>query len=153
LAMSGERDVYDRVFFEYLDRSSTESAEAFLTRVDLGLRVESVLDVGCGRGAWLRAWSRRGVAYVFVYVVPFVDRRAHLVPEASFAPLDVSRPFDLGRRFGLVQCLEVAEHIPEERADALLSNLERHGDAILFSAATPGQGGAHHVNERPLEYW
>jgi hypothetical protein len=23
----------------------------------------------------------------------------------------------------------------------------------LFSAATPGQGGTHHVNEQPLSYW
>jgi hypothetical protein len=24
---------------------------------------------------------------------------------------------------------------------------------LLFSAAVPGQGGEHHVNERPLEFW
>jgi len=24
---------------------------------------------------------------------------------------------------------------------------------VLFSAAVPGQGGEHHVNEQPLEYW
>jgi hypothetical protein len=24
---------------------------------------------------------------------------------------------------------------------------------VLFSAATPGQGGEHHVNERPYSYW
>ena len=24
---------------------------------------------------------------------------------------------------------------------------------ILFSAAVPGQGGYHHINEQPHEYW
>jgi len=24
---------------------------------------------------------------------------------------------------------------------------------VMFSAAVPGQGGEHHVNEQPLEYW
>jgi hypothetical protein len=29
----------------------------------------------------------------------------------------------------------------------------RLADVVLFSAAEPGQGGEHHINERPLQYW
>jgi hypothetical protein len=82
-----------------------------------------------------------------------VDEQALLVPPSAFVRHDVGRPFDLGRTFDVVQCLEVAEHLREEQSEALLGNLTRHGDCILFSAATPGQGGEHHVNERPLEDW
>jgi SAM-dependent methyltransferase len=151
--MNERPHVYGRRFFEYLDRSSGASAAAFLTHVDLGLSVSSVLDVGCGRGAWLEAWAARGVSDFFGVDGPYVDEGRLLVPRASFAHHDVSQPFDLGRRFDLVQCLEVAEHIHEERSRALLENLARHGSVILFSAATPGQGGEHHVNEQPLEVW
>src|SRR6185437_16419734 len=28
-----------------------------------------------------------------------------------------------------------------------------HGDVVLFSAAIPGQGGHHHVNEQFPDYW
>ena len=31
--------------------------------------------------------------------------------------------------------------------------MTRHSDAVLFSAATVGQGGEHHINERPLRFW
>ena len=68
-------------------------------------------------------------------------------------PHDVGREFDLNRRFDLVQSLEVAEHLPAACADTFVDNLARHGDVILFSAAVPGQGGEHHVNEQPYEYW
>jgi hypothetical protein len=34
-----------------------------------------------------------------------------------------------------------------------VESLTRHGDTILFSAAIPGQGGTHHINEQFPEYW
>ncbi len=52
-----------------------------------------------------------------------------------------------------MESLEVAEHIPEQAADTFIDSLTRHGRLILFSAATPGQGGEHHVNEQPPRYW
>ena len=75
------------------------------------------------------------------------------MPAKHFAAFDLSRPFRLGRRFDLVQSLEVAEHIPPAQAEIFVDHLAAHGDVILFSAAVPGQGGEFHVNEQPYEYW
>ena len=47
------KHVYEQSFFNYLDRSSSVSAQYFLEILDIGIPVSSVLDVGCGRGAWL----------------------------------------------------------------------------------------------------
>jgi hypothetical protein len=47
----------------------------------------------------------------------------------------------------------VAEHLDEARADTFVQSLARHGDTIMFSAAIPGQGGTHHVNEQWPSYW
>jgi hypothetical protein len=47
----------------------------------------------------------------------------------------------------------VAEHLPAASAATFVSSLCRHGDAVLFSAAIPGQGGSYHVNEQWPSYW
>jgi glycosyltransferase involved in cell wall biosynthesis len=49
--------------------------------------------------------------------------------------------------------MEVAEHIPARLADSFVNLLCSYSSIIVFSAATPGQGGTDHVNEQPHEYW
>jgi SAM-dependent methyltransferase len=114
---------------------------------------KSVLDIGCGTGTWLKVFEENGVSdYLGIdgSVVP--DDQLHITP-AKFQTKDLSKPIDLGRRFDLVVCLEVAEHLPAQFADTLVNTLTKHADAILFSAAIPGQGGQDHVNEQWPEYW
>jgi len=144
---------YRSDFFDFVDASSGRSAARFLSRLDLGFAPRSVLDVGCGRGVWLRAWKALGAGEVLGVDGAYVDRATLRIEPREFVARDLSQPFDLGRAFDLVQCLEVAEHLPEAAADTLVASLARHGDVVLFSAAPPGQGGEHHVNEQPLDYW
>lgn len=144
-------NTYSERFYDFLARSSGKSAGSTIQALEMP--VSSVLDVGCGQGAWLAAWMQRGVTDVLGLDGDYVARTALQIPPAAFRPTDISRTFALARKFDLVQCLEVAEHIPAEHAGTLIDNLARHGDVILFSAATPGQGGVHHVNEQPMAYW
>jgi SAM-dependent methyltransferase len=144
---------YDDRFFRYVDRTATVAAEAVVPLIRGCLQPASVLDVGCGRGAWLAAWQRHGVTDVTGIDGGYVDRARLLVAPERFRVQDLRLPFDLGRRFDLVQCLEVAEHLPRESAPALLDSLVRHGTIVLFSAAPPGQGGHDHVNERGYDEW
>jgi cyclopropane fatty-acyl-phospholipid synthase-like methyltransferase len=53
---------YDSDFFDFVDVSSGRSAARFIERLELGFLPRTLLDVGCGRGVWLRAWKQRGVA-------------------------------------------------------------------------------------------
>lgn len=147
------KHVYEQSFFNYLDRSSSVSARNFLDIVDIGIPVTSVLDVGCGRGAWLAEWRNRGIEDVLGVDGHYVDTATLLVPGENFRHYDLAEPLDFARRFDLAECLEVAEHIDAQKADVLLDSIVRHTGVVLFSAATPGQGGEHHVNEQPLEYW
>ena len=117
------------------------------------LPVSSVLDVGCGRGVWIDEWCRAGVEDALGVDGAYIAADRLAVSAKHMATFDLSRPFRLERRFDLVQCLEVAEHIPAPKADTFVDNLVAHGDAILFSAAVPGQGGEFHVNEQSYEYW
>ena len=50
-------------------------------------------------------------------------------------------------------CVEVAEHLAPSRGPALVEELCALAPNVLFSAAIPGQGGTHHLNERWQSYW
>jgi hypothetical protein len=63
------------------------------------------------------------------------------------------KPFSLSERFDLAISLEVAEHLPRRSASGFVRSLCQLAPIVLFSAAVPGQGGEHHVNEQWPEYW
>ncbi len=132
---------------------SVRSAEHVLPIVAEHFDVRSVVDFGCGRGGWLAAWKNLGVKSVLGVDGAYLKGQPLLIDDSEIQFADLSHRYDLGKRFDLVQSLEVAEHLPPASAESFVETLTRHGDIILFSAATPGQGGMHHVNERPLEYW
>ncbi|HLT71819.1 MAG TPA: methyltransferase domain-containing protein [Cyclobacteriaceae bacterium] len=116
-------------------------------------RVDSVLDVGCGLGTWLTVFRDKGVTDIVGLDGSNVDMSMICIPPENFRVHDLRTEFDLQRRFDLVLCLEVAEHLPESCAEPLVASLCRHSDHIVFSAAIPGQGGQNHINEQWPEYW
>ena len=145
--------VYSTDFYDYIEAGSRASAEV-VARLILGeVEVTSLLDVGSGHGAWAAEWMKAGVKDVLAVDGDYVVREQLSIPTDRFVAHDLATPLDLGRRFDLVQSLEVAEHLPATCAVGFVDNLVRHGDVILFSAAVPHQGGEHHVNEQPPEYW
>jgi SAM-dependent methyltransferase len=148
-----EQVAYTPAFFDDLARDTRESARAVVPVVNKLLQPASVLDVGCGVGVWVAEWGSAGVSDVLGIDGNYVDRTALRIPLDKFAPVDLQQSFSLGRKFDLVQTLEVAEHLDEARADTFVESLARHSETILFSAAIPGQGGTHHVNEQWPSYW
>lgn len=128
-------------------------ARAALTLL-LGTRpAGSLLDVGCGRGTWLRAALDLGIAEICGIDGAAIPDDAFLFPRQFFRSQNLCEAWDLGRRFDTAICLEVAEHLPAEAASQLVGSLVKHADVIFFSAAAPGQAGQHHVNCRWPEYW
>jgi hypothetical protein len=147
------RSGYDDFFFDYISLGSQRSAAVVAPLLLKLFPVQSLCDIGSGRGAWLVEWERSGVANYLGVDGDYVSRDNLMIPADHFVTRDLTKPFDLGRTFDLVTSLEVGEHIVPEAAETYLDNLCRHGDAILFSAATPGQGGTFHVNEQRPDYW
>lgn len=143
---------YGADFYAYLDSFAGRSARRIIPLVTDAIPVASVADFGCGQGAWLQVWSGTG-AEIMGTDGDYVDRSRLLIPPHAFLPADLAGPVSLGRRFDLVQSLEVAEHLPLAQAGPFIDMLTSHANAVLFSAAVPGQGGEHHVNEQPLEFW
>ena len=145
---------YDEKFYRYINDGALNSARRVLPALlsVLPSAPVSVLDVGCGAGAWLSVWKTLG-AEVTGLDGDYVQPSQLLIDPQEFQASDLSAGFDLQRRFDLAQSLEVAEHLPQASAALLVDSLCRHADIVLFSAAPPGQGGENHINEQSYDYW
>jgi SAM-dependent methyltransferase len=144
---------YSKDFYEELTQGAISSANVIVPHLLTLFRPNSVLDVGCGRGAWLGAFERAGVNDFLGIDGFMVEQGSLLIPAGKFAVHDLNKPFRLGRGFDLALCLEVAEHLTPESAEHLVESLTQHAQVVLFSASIPYQEGTMHINEQWLEYW
>lgn len=144
--------IYNDDFYEYQSKGSLSSAEVIIDILLDYLDLESALDIGCGIGSWLKVYKSHGLAVVGLDG-SYINKEQLLIDDAEFISVDLTKGIKLDRSFSIVQSLEVAEHIPAQYADSFVQLLVDHSDCVLFSAASPGQGGEVHVNEQTLEYW
>jgi hypothetical protein len=147
--MSG---VYDGGFYDWQSSASYQSARVVLPLLRRWLPFASMVDVGCGAGAWLRAAGELGVPELHGFDGPWVDR-ARLPQGVRFISADLERGAGLQSRVDLAMSVEVAEHVSAQRAPGFINDLCDAADVVLFGAAIPGQGGEHHVNEQWPSYW
>jgi SAM-dependent methyltransferase len=144
---------YTSDFFEVQMPISMRSAKIILPKVFEVLKPQSILDIGCGTGVWLKIAQELGVYEIIGIDGDYVNRNSLAISESNFLAKDLKEPFDLNKKFDLVISSEVAEHLPLSVAEQFVSNLTKHSDFILFSAAAPGQGGTYHINEQPQQFW
>src|SRR4051794_37590040 len=146
---------YDEQFFAEMTESqlAARSARQVLPLVVGLVAPRSVVDVGCGTGDWLRELSAVTDCEILGLDGDYVPSEYLAIPAGSFVATDISRPIRLDRRFDLAMSLEVAEHLPADRAAGFVQDLTLLAPAVLFSAAIPFQGGVEHVNEQPQSYW
>ena len=135
----------------------SESARAVLPEVFrlLGADrpVNSCVDVGCGPGYWLAAARELGVERLAGIDGSPLSAEDLQFDASAFRMRNLEEGVDLEERFDLCLCLEVAEHLPTERAAPLVHDLTRLSSAVLFSAAIPGQTGQRHLNLQWPAYW
>ncbi len=110
-------------------------------------RASSVVDVGCGTGAWLSVAKEAGcrVHGYDAYAGPL------LIDADEYTQTDITRGVSCAG-YELACCLEVGEHLPEAAARPLVAGL-CEAWFVLFSAGHPGQRGVHHVNEQWGTWW
>jgi cyclopropane fatty-acyl-phospholipid synthase-like methyltransferase len=147
-------DEYDADFFAFVDKTASESAGTIASSIVRDLAPCRAIDVGCGTGALMTALRERGVR---VTGLEYSERglarcrerglEVHCVDLTRGALPPLQRPYDA------VISMEVAEHLPGSVADQFVVTLASLGDSVVFTAATPGQGGTNHVNEQPHAYW
>lgn len=144
---------YSEHFFDEMEAPNLASARAIIPLVVKLVSPKSAVDVGCGRGLWLKALIENSVSDVEGFDGDYVDTSSLVFPKEKFHAIDLERPITYTRTFDLAVCLEVAEHLPASAADTLVKSLVDAAPVVLFSAAIPLQGGSHHVNEQWPHYW
>lgn len=144
---------YSKHFYTEFHRDTLASARVIVPIAMELLHPRSVVDVGCGKGAFLSVFQASGVEEILGIDGDWLDRRELLIPEQDFVSADLTGPLPVDRVFDLAVCLEVAEHLPEDSAYCLVNSLTGLAPAVLFSAAIPFQGGTGHLNEQWPEYW
>ena len=132
--------------FDY--KTIEDEERPFATRlaewISENLNPKNVLDIGCGPGMYVDELLKRGVPSMGIEISSKISK-----------PYVLNKSlFDMHETADAVMCIEVAEHLPEEKADALVSKVTGSVENILiWTAAIPGQGGVGHINCQPKEYW
>ena len=112
---------------------------------------KSVLDIGCGIGAYLDIFKKYGAEVVGVDGIP---KSASILKDSEYIVHDLSQPFFYDKLYDVVVCVEVLEHLTEGQSIDILNTIVKHaGNTIVFSAAVPGQNGENHINCQPIGYW
>jgi hypothetical protein len=143
---------YDEAFYESQMSESLASARLYLGHLWKFIQPSSVVDVGCGRGMWLKAAGELGAIRLLGLDGNWNRQDLMSDPAIRF------RGIDLNQRFKVEPCdiamsLEVAEHLRPEAAAGFVASLAMAADVVVFGAAYTGQGGTEHINERPMSYW
>lgn len=150
----GHDGIYNADYYETkVEGPAVRSAGTMAASILHDLKPSSVVDVGCGTGALLERLRDGGSA---VFGLEYAEAALNACRARS---LDVEK-FDLesdsfanDRTFDVAVSMEVAEHLPESVADRYVDLLASLAPVVVFTAATPGQGGNDHVNEQPHSYW
>jgi len=146
-------DMYGEGYYNKMVRSEAqEDAQRFIEIVIKQYDPSFVMDLGCGVGRFLKPLSDSGIE------VYGIDGSQYAVenpidPSIDIDQHDLTEPLEIGREADVVFCLEVLEHLPKEAAQTAVNSISNAAPIAIITAAPPGQGGKHHVNEQSLEYW
>lgn len=111
----------------------------------------TVLDAGCAMGFLVEALRDRGVAAEGVDVSEYALSQVRDDVKPYCRAASVLDPFP--RRYALIVCLEVLEHLPPEAAEPAVANLCAFTDDVLFSSSPSDYSEPTHFNVQPADYW
>lgn len=143
---------FDKKFYDYTYDKYEKFSDYFVSIFCEIYNVNSVVDVGCGNGLYLKKFSDSGID-----ISGFEGSKAaikySLIPALRILRFNLKKIIHYDRKFDLCISLEVAEHLKSKYAVNFIKSLTNLSDIIVFSAAYPGQGGIGHYNERSQKYW
>jgi hypothetical protein len=111
--------------------------------------IKTLVDFGCGMADYVKAINKTNIICEAYDGNPNTEKLTNGIGKV----LDLSKPFDLNKKFDCVLSFEVGEHIPKQYEQFFLDNICKHTDKlIILSWAVIGQGGDGHVNCQNNDY-
>lgn len=144
---------YQQEFYRQRRAATLPAARRILGIIGEQLSWKSAVDFGCGTGTWLTVAQDLGAKRVRGYEGEWLKTEWQDDSSMDIQRVDLAMCVPDAGEYDLAISLEVAEHLPLERAASFISQLCRAAPAVLFSAAVPGQGGDGHIHERWQDYW
>ena len=141
---------YDDRYFEWHSKHARIYAINTMDWYVQKYKPSSVIDFGCGIGAYLESALKNGISKIEGYDIGGEHVK-------KFTPIEIQEFIEYADctnilytdKYECVISLETAEHIEPSGTDNFVLNIvnsvDKHG-VILFSAAPPGQGGTGHIN-------
>ena len=148
-----QTDQYNERFYKSQMDGSYRSASEYVNHLSKIYKPQSVIDFGCGRGTWLKAFKDIGVEQLVGLDGKWNSQDRMVEPSIKFVPVDLNEPINISEKFDIAISLEVAEHLKESSADNFVKNMTTLSDVVMFGAAYTSQGGIDHINEQPPTYW
>ena len=151
-------DQYDAYYFQHSCGLPYERSEQWLTffggiadQIVAGIGPRSVLDAGCAMGFLVEALRDRGVEAFGCDISEYALGQVREDIRPFCWQASVLEP--LPRRYDLIVCIEVLEHLAPADAPKAVVNFCQHADDVLFSSSPSDFREITHVNVRPVEYW
>jgi 2-polyprenyl-3-methyl-5-hydroxy-6-metoxy-1,4-benzoquinol methylase len=145
--------IYGKQYYENMDRESAiNDSKQFANAVLSEYSPASIIELGCGTGRLLYPYREQGLEVRGVELSSVAQEVSRLSSN-HFEEHDLTDSYYPEREYDIVLCIEVLEHLPEAAADTIVDSICRSAPVAIITAATPGQGGTHHVNEKPHDYW
>jgi SAM-dependent methyltransferase len=130
---------YDQRFKLGQIAPSLRSARLFLDHLWRYLQPQSVIELGCGRGAWLKACHELGSTQLVGYDGHWNSGAMMVDGAIEFHGVDLNAPFDVPRGgAGLAISLAVAQHLEPASAARFVGRLTAASGAVLFDAGDSG---------------
>ncbi|MBU2592693.1 MAG: class I SAM-dependent methyltransferase [Patescibacteria group bacterium] len=140
--------------FNYQNQADARRSAEYIVPIVMDLvNPKSVVDLGCGAGEFLSRFIKSGAKDILGVEAKWMNLKNLRIPKKNFLYANLEKPLKLKRKFDLVVCLEVAEHLDQKYAKRLIKTITSLGPVVLFSAAIPLQGGVAHLNEQWPKYW
>lgn len=147
-------EIYDSDYFAFVEKTTSESADAIVQSIMSEIRPCSVVDVGCGTGVMLERFGKLGIS------AKGLDYSRIALRYCRERGLDVE-PFnietdELPDRFtgaDVAISVEVGHQLNPASSQRYIDLLSRIGESIVFSSNTPGSGDRNPRNARDHEFW
>ncbi len=124
---------------------------AVAERIVTTVSPKTTLDAGCAHGFLVEALVDRGVDAYGIDISEFAISQVRDDIRDRCRVHSILEPF--GRKYDLITCTEVLEHLEPAEVLVAVANLCAHSDDIIFGSTPLDYREETHVNVHPPEHW